>query len=163
MNNKEKVYKYLNKLGIKYSVSEHLPIFTIDALEEYDIPNKDKIPKNLFLRNDNGKKHYIITIRQDKQVDLKDLREKIGSSRLSFASEDRLMKHLGLTKGSVTPLGVINNEDKMVEVYLDEDLVGEEIIGVHPNENDATVWLSFLSIKKIIEGSGNVFGIVKVD
>ncbi len=163
MNNKEKVYKYLNQLGINYSVSEHLPIYTIDELEEYDIPHKDKIAKNLFLRNDNGKKHYIITIRQDKQVDLKDLREKIGSSRLSFASEDRLMKHLGLTKGSVTPLGAINNEDKLVEIYFDEDLVGEEIIGVHPNENDATVWLSFLSIKKIIENSGNAFGIVKID
>lgn len=163
MNNKEKVYNYLDQLNIKYCVSEHLPIYTIDALGEYDIPNKDKIAKNLFLRNDNGKKHYIITIRQDKQVDLKDLREKIGSSRLSFASEDRLMKHLGLTKGSVTPLGVINNEDKQVEVYFDEDLVGEEIIGVHPNENDATVWLSYHSIRQIIEDRGNVFGTVNVN
>lgn len=163
MNNKEKVYKYLDQWGIVYTVSEHPPIHTIDALDEYDIPNKNKIAKNLFLRNDNGKKHYLIMIRQDKEVDLKDLREKIGSSRLSFASEERLMQHLGLTKGSVTPLGVINNEDKQVEVYLDEDLIGEEIIGVHPNENDATVWLSYHSIKQIIESMGNVFRIVKIN
>ncbi|MHC1683975.1 MAG: prolyl-tRNA synthetase associated domain-containing protein [Clostridiaceae bacterium] len=162
MNNKEKVYKYLDQHNIIYNVSEHPPIHTIDALEEYDIPNKDKIAKNLFLRNDNGKKHYLITIRQDKTVDLKDLREKIGSSRLSFASEERLMEHLGLTKGSVTPLGVINNEDKKVEVYFDKDLVDEEIIGVHPNENDATVWLSYQSIKQVIESMGNIFGTVDV-
>jgi Ala-tRNA(Pro) deacylase len=91
---------------------------------------------------------------------LKDLREKIGSSRLSFASEERLMKHLGLTKGSVTPLGVINNEDRQVEVYFDEDLVSEEIIGVHPNENDVTVWLSFQALRTAIENNGNLFGIV---
>jgi Ala-tRNA(Pro) deacylase len=163
MNNKEKVYKYLERLNITYSVSEHPPIYTIDALDEYDIPNKDKIAKNLFLRNDNGKKHYLITIRQDKKVNLKDLREKIGSSRLSFASEKRLMQHLGLTKGSVTPLGVINNEDRQVEVYFDEDLVGEEIIGVHPNKNDATIWLSYHSIKQIIESIGNFFGTVNIN
>lgn len=162
MNNKEKVYEYLDQHNITYTVSEHPPIHTIDALEEYDIPNKDKIAKNLFLRNDNGKKHYLITIRQDKKVDLKDLREKIGSSRLSFASEERLMEQLGLTKGSVTPLGVINNKSTKVEVYFDKDLVDEEIIGVHPNENDATVWLSYQSIKQIIESIGNVFGTVNV-
>lgn len=162
MNSKEKVYEYLDQHNITYTVSEHPPIHTIDALEEYDIPNKDKIAKNLFLRNDNGKKHYLITIRQDKKVDLKDLREKIGSSRLSFASEERLMEQLGLTKGSVTPLGVINNKSTKVEVYFDKDLVDEEIIGVHPNENDATVWLSYQSIKQIIESIGNVFGTVNV-
>lgn len=59
MNNKEKVYAYLNGNNINYSVSEHPPIFTIDALDEYAIPNKDKIAKNLFLRNDNGKKHIL--------------------------------------------------------------------------------------------------------
>lgn len=95
-------------------------------------------------------------------MNLKDLREKIGSSRLSFASEERLLKHLGLTKGSVTPLGVINELDTQVEVYFDEDLMSEEIIGVHPNENDATVWLSFKSIKQVIESMGNVFGTVSV-
>lgn len=127
MNNKEKVYKYLDQNKIIYSVSEHPPIHTIDALDGHDIPNKDKIAKNLFLRNDNGKKHYLITIRQDKTVDIKDLREKIGSSRLSFASEERLMDQLGLKKGSVTPLGVLNNQNTKVEVYFDEDLVDEEI------------------------------------
>lgn len=162
MNNKEKVYKYLDQHNISYTVSEHPPIHTIDALDEYDIPNKDKIAKNLFLRNDNGKKHYLITIRQDKTVDLKELRKKIDSSRLSFASEERLMEQLGLKKGSVTPLGVINNTNTKVEVYFDEDLVDEEIIGVHPNENDATVWLSYRSIKQIIESMGNIFGTVNV-
>jgi Ala-tRNA(Pro) deacylase len=90
MDNKEKVYTKLKALGVDYKVSNHPPIFTIDALDGYDIPDKHLIAKNLFLRNDNGKKHYLIVIRQDKQADLKDLRTKIGSSRLSFASEERL-------------------------------------------------------------------------
>lgn len=163
MDKKEQVYHYLDELHVTYEVSVHPPIDTIDALDGYQIPNKDKIAKNLFLRNDNGKKHYLITVRQDKQVDLKALREAIKSSRLSFASEERLQKHLGLLKGSVTPLGVMNNEDGKVEVYLDEDLKDEPIIGVHPNENNATVWLSFAAIKKVVEQSGNFFSTVKID
>lgn len=163
MDKKEKVYKYLDELHISYQVSTHPPIYTIEEIEQYDIPDKDKIAKNLFLRNDNGKKHYLLTIRQDKQVDLKSLREKIGSSRLSFASEDRLQKQLGLLKGSVTPLGVINNEDCKVEVYFDCDLVDEERIGVHPNENDATVWISYQDIKKAVESSGNYFATIEIE
>ncbi|WP_099469371.1 prolyl-tRNA synthetase associated domain-containing protein [Konateibacter massiliensis] len=158
MSKKEKVYAYLDELHISYKVSEHPPIFTIEELEEFDIPHKDKIAKNLFLRNDNGKKHYLITLRQDKQVDLKDLKDRIGSSRLSFASEERLMRQLGLSKGSVTPLGVINNEDNSVEVWFDKDLIDEPVIGVHPNENDATVWLSYAELKRVVEHRGNFFG-----
>ena len=163
MSKKSEVYEYLDKMSVAYRVTDHPPIHTIEALDEYDIKDKEKIAKNLFLRNDNGKKHYLVTVRQDKQVNLQALREKIGSSRLSFASEERLFKCLNLTKGSVTPLGVINDKDKKVEVYFDEDLVDEEVIGVHPNENDATVWISFNQLKSIILSNGNHFGIVKID
>ena len=75
-------------------------------------------------------------------VDLKALRRQIGSSHLGFASEDRLMTHLGLHKGEVTPLGILNDSSCTMEVLLDEDLFSEEVIGVHPNTNTATVFLS---------------------
>jgi len=162
MDNKQKVYAKLDELGINYKVSNHPPIFTIDALDGYDIPDKDLIAKNLFLRNDNGKKHYLVVLKQDKQADLKDLRKKIGSSRLSFASEERLLKHLGLSKGSVTPLGIINDLDSTVELVFDKDLVDEMIIGVHPNENDATVWMSFLDLKSVIEHMGHKMAYVEI-
>jgi Ala-tRNA(Pro) deacylase len=162
MNQQEKVYRYLEQLEIPYEISTHLPLFTIDALDGFEIPNKQAVAKNLFLRNDNGKEHYLIVLQQDKQADLKDLRVKIGSSRLSFASEERLMKHLGLTKGSVSPFGIINNKDAKVHVIFDSDLAGEEILGFHPNENIATVWISYKNIKKVIEHNGNPMTLVRI-
>jgi Ala-tRNA(Pro) deacylase len=162
MNNKEVVYSYLKENKVDFTRSIHVPIYTIDELLQLDLSNKDKIPKNLFLRNDSGNQHYIVTIAQHKEVNLKELRKQIGSSRLGFASEERLMNYLKLKKGSVSPLGILNDDSKKVHVYLDQDLVNAQIIGVHPNENDETVWLSFQSIKEIVESHGNLFGLVRI-
>lgn len=153
---KQQVLTYLDEGGIPYDLMEHQAIFTIEALESIDdYPNKDKLVKNLFLRNANGKQHYLVVVRPDKKVDLKRLRTRIGSSRLSFASEARLMQHLELTKGSVSPLGVINDATKSIPVIIDEDLVQAETIGVHPNINTATLWMSHEALVKAITNHGN--------
>lgn len=159
---KSKVLNKLTELNIDFRMDEHPPIFTIGELEDYSIDDKHKIAKNLFLRNDKGNQHYLVVIRQDKVVNLKALRSQIGSSRLGFASEERLMKHLDLSKGSVTPLGILNNDDAKVKVLFDVDLKTQDIIGFHPNENNATVWLTFEDILKVIEDHGNEVGYVEV-
>lgn len=160
---KKTVIEYLDLNEIEYDVIDHEAIFTITQLENFDdFPDKEKIAKNLFLRNDNGKKHYLVLIRSDKTVDLKDLRTQIGSSRLSFASEERLMKHLKLTKGSVSPLAIINDDTKEIPVYIDQDLQDEEKIGVHPNINTSTVWLSHDELVKAITIHGNPIAHVQI-
>lgn len=75
----------------------------------------------------------------------------LGTSKLSFASEDRLMRYLGLTKGAVTPLGILNDHDHAVEVVLDRDLEKHPRLGVHPCVNTATVWLAFSDLRRLIE------------
>ena len=77
-------------------------------------------------------------IREDKQADLKKVRDEIGSSRLSFASAERLMKYLNIEPGSVSPLGILNDKECVVPVFFDEDLKEYEYIAVHPNDNTAT-------------------------
>ena len=88
---------------------------------------------------------------KDKRADLKALQEQLSCSKLSFASEERLKKHLGLSRGSVTPLGILNDAQGMVELVFDRDLIGRRRLGVHPNENTATIWISFDNLKKISE------------
>lgn len=78
----------------------------------------------------------------DKSADLKKLKDVIGSRKLSFASEVDLAIKLDLIKGSVTPLGILNDEDRSVEVIIDNDIMNNEKVGVHPNTNEASVWLS---------------------
>ena len=134
---------------------EHPPVYTIDAMEELNLQQYGDIVKNLFLKNSNGKKHYLVILKCDKKADLKSIKKQINSSSLSFASEERLSKHLGLLKGAVTPLGIINDENHSVSIVLDKDLENEDSIGIHPNVNTATVFLSYSDLLKFINSYGN--------
>ncbi len=159
---KQKVYDALEAAGICYSLKEHEAAFTIEQIDAMGIDEKGEIAKNLFLRNDNGKQHYLIVVRKDKTADLKSIREKIGSSRLSFASEERLFKHMGLKKGSVSPLGILNDGERHIKVYIDRDLMALQRIGVHPNENTATVFLKPEELIRIIKEHGNEVSIIDI-
>ena len=90
-----------------------------------------------------------------KKVDLKLLRGMLGTSGLSFASEARLQKYLGLTKGAVTPLGIVNDDAHCVEVVLDADLKHTTALGIHPNENTATLWISYADLERFVREWGN--------
>ena len=107
------------------------------------------------MKNSNGKKPYLVVLKGDKKADLKSIKSQINSTALSFASEERLEKYLGLSKGAVTPLGIINDEEHLVNIVLDEDLKKEEIIGVHPNVNTSTVFISYNDLIKFINSFGN--------
>ena len=86
---------------------------------------------------------------------MRQLAEKIGSSKLSFGSAERLMKYIGVEQGSVSPLGILNDESKSVVMVFDRDLKGDLEVGVHPNDNTATLWLSFDDICSLIREHGS--------
>ncbi len=155
MDKKEKVLKKLDELNIHYKLIDHPAVYTIDTMDELHLNKNGHIVKNLFLKNSNGKKHYLVVLKGDKKANLKSIKSQINSTALSFASEERLEKHLGLSKGSVTPLGIINDEEHLVNIVLDEDLKKEEIIGVHPNVNTSTVFISYNDLIKFINSFGN--------
>ena len=94
--------------------------------------------KNLFLRNQKGNRHYLVVLEHSKRADLKAVADQIGDGKLSFASPERLMTHLGLTPGSVSPFGLINDRDHAVRVVLDRDLKSADALAFHPNINTAT-------------------------
>ena len=146
--------------NIPFEWVEHKAVYTIEEMEELGLESMDEIAKNLFLRDQKGKRHFLIVIRADKQANLKELGEKLGIGKLSFASEERLEKYMKLKKGAVTPLGVLNDEDCAVEVFFDEDFVGMEKIGVHPNDNTASVYLKTEDLLGIIREHGNTLEIV---
>lgn len=162
MNQKEKVLEMLNTLGIEYQIMNHPAVFTIEEMDNLDITQHGDVCKNLFLRDAQGKRHFLVVLNKDKKADLKSIQMQLGCSKLSFASEERLFKYLQLTKGEVTPLGIVNDPDALVEVVLDKDLAGKNKLGVHPNDNTATVWISFESLKKIIEQNGNTIHFVNI-
>ena len=155
------VFEALEALGAPYEVWEHPAVYTIEEMDALYLPDPSVVVKNLFLRDAKGKQHFLVVLQKDKQADLRALGEHLGV-KLSFASEERLMKYLGLEKGAVTPFGILNDTERAVEVLLDADLECMPLIGVHPNENTATVVLKPADLVRIIERHGNPVEYMKV-
>lgn len=151
------VYETLEKMGISYRKTEHRAIFSRDDVtpEEEYLWQGYKVSKNLFLRNAKGDKHYLVVTTVDKKADLKELAKKIGSTRLSFSSEQRLDKYLKVKPGSVSSFAVLNDEGREVIVVFDRALVGEKHFALHPNENTATVYIDFSDVERIVKEHGN--------
>jgi Ala-tRNA(Pro) deacylase len=160
--NEKKVYDVLDELKISYTCVQHIPVYTIDEVDNLNLDMKGQHCKNLFTRNKQGNQHYLILVSHTKKADLKDVAHQIGCSRLSFASEERLMRHLGLTPGSVTPFGLLNDSAKHVKVLIDRDFKSCDYICFHPNVNTASVCISFKDFEKFLEWCGNSYQYITI-
>ncbi len=162
MNNRENILERLKELSVDYELKEHPAVFTMDELDLLKLNENNEICKNLFLRDYKGKRHALVILRGDKHADLALIRDEIGSSKLSFASDERLLKFLDVKKGSVSLLGIINDTAGAVEVYLDEDLKKLPRLGFHPNDNTATLFLSFDDAVRYVESTSHEVHFIKV-
>lgn len=160
--NEQKVYEILNKLGISYVRHEHPPVFTVEEAERYWQGIKGAHCKNLFLRNKKGSRHYLVIIEHTKRAELKKLEDQLGEDRLSFASEDRLKRYLGLETGSVSPFGLINDSSKEVRVIIDQDLKKWDRINFHPNINTVTLEIAYSDFEKFLSWAGNSIRCLKL-
>ena len=161
--NKQEVYAFLTEKKIRYEVTEHGAVYNMAELGEVSLPYPEAIAKNLLVRDDKKQQYYLITVKGAKMVDLKAFRRNHGTRHLSFASEEDLPTVLGLTKGSVTPLGLLNDPSCSVQFYLDGSFLdAPTIIGVHPNENTATVWLDSKDLVALVEEHGNSVHVVTI-
>lgn len=152
---KQDIYILLDNSGITYQTAEHQAVFTIEQMDALGLSNMETVAKNLFVRDDKKRSYYLISVCGHKRVDLKEFRRANGLRPLSFASAEELSSILSLTPGSVTPMGLLNDENHAVTLYLDKDfLQNEGIIGVHPNENTATVWLKAADLIAVLRDHG---------
>lgn len=161
--NKQEIYEFLNQKGIEYEITEHEALYSMDEISDVDLPYPESDAKNLFLRDNKKKNYYLITVKGNKRVDLKEFRKTHGTKPLSFASSEDLFSILKLVPGSVSPFGLLNDEDRKVEFFIDENFMeGSKIIGCHPNDNTATVWMKISDLISIIKKHGNKINIVKI-
>ncbi|MFC1655980.1 prolyl-tRNA synthetase associated domain-containing protein [Patescibacteria group bacterium] len=149
------LYEILDKIGVKYTKHEHPPVYTCEEADNLRIKLKGASSKHLFLRNKKGNKHYLLIMLSSKRADLKTLAKILNESKLSFASEERLQKHLGLTPGAVSPFGLINNESHDVVVVVDKEVWNHDTLNFHPNVNTATLEISRDDFEKFIKWCGN--------
>ena len=159
---KHEIYKFLADHNVDFEVTEHGAVFNMAELEAIELPYPDADAKNLFIRDDKRRNYYLITVKGDKRVDLKEFRRKHDLRPLSFASADELMTILKLFPGAVTPLGLLNDEEHKVKLYLDASF-SASLIGIHPNDNTATIWLQSEDLVRVIREHGSIVEMVNFE
>jgi Ala-tRNA(Pro) deacylase len=156
------VLERLAELGIAFTRHEHPPLPTVEEAEKHWKEIDATHCKNLFLRNQKGNRHYLFITDWKKRVDLRKVAEQIGDGKLSFGSPDRLMTHLGVTPGSVSPAGLINDRQHAVRVFVDRDLKVARRLSFHPNTNTVTLTVSGPDFYRFLEAAGHPIQYVTV-
>jgi Ala-tRNA(Pro) deacylase len=162
MRGQKELYELLEVLSIHFEYYEHPPLFTI---EEARIHWKDYDSgkcKNIFFRNHKGNKHYLVILEHLRQLDIHDLEKRLLQGKLTFSSDQRLKKYLGVEPGSVSPFGLINDEGKNVHLFIDEKLKEYDRLAFHPNVNTASIVVSKSDFLKFLEFSGNSYEFIKL-
>jgi Ala-tRNA(Pro) deacylase len=145
----------LDELGIRFQRYEHPPVATVEEADRHWAHIDATHCKNLFLRNQKGTRHYLVILKHTQKADLRAVADQVGDGKLSFASPERLMTHLGLTPGSVSPFGLIHNRDRQVRVVIDRDLKTAARLSFHPNINTVTLTITCADFQKFLDACGN--------
>jgi Ala-tRNA(Pro) deacylase len=162
MTAKEKVLSTLDDLAIEYDIYDHPPLPTIEEAAEYWKDINATHCKNLFFRNHKGNRHYLVVLEHSQKLGIRDLEQRLKQGKISFASQQRMDRYLGLNAGSVSIFGLINDHESHTHVFIDENLQHAERISFHPNDNRATVVISRSSFIKFLEWTGNSFEFIKL-
>ena len=161
--NKQEIYDLLIQKNIPHEITEHEAVYSMAEVAMIELPHPEAEAKNLFIRDDKKQNFYLITVKGDKRVDLKQFRKDHSTRALHFVSAELLMDILGLIPGAVTPMGLLNDSECKVHWFLDKAFLGEPgLIGVHPNDNSATVWLKTEDLVDLIKEHGNEMDWIEV-
>lgn len=167
MTREEKVYAFLKEHGIAYTAYNHPEGKTIEEAKRWWKDDGSMHCKNLFFRNHKGNQHYLVCFHCDYELDIHDLEQRLKAAllsagknspgKLSFASPERMMKYLGLEPGSVSPFGLINDEEHHVHLFLDEKIKDAEFLSFHPNDCRGTVVISNSEFLRYLDIVGNEY------
>lgn len=158
----EKVLNYLNDKEIEYTWYTHDEAPTIEIARTQWRNDGSKHCKNLFFRNHKGNRHYLVVLDCEQALDIHDLEHRLHQGKLSFASPQRMERYLGLQPGSVSPFGLINDDENHVHLFLDSNLRKYQSLSFHPNDNHATVVISQNEFMRYLETVGNSYEFIEL-
>jgi len=162
MRGQPELYELLEKLGISFEYHEHPPVATIeDAKIHWRDLNSGRC-KNIFFRNHKGDRHYLVILEHLRQLNIRDLEQRLKQGKLTFASDQRLKNYLGVEPGSVSPFGLINDKDHHVHLFIDEKLDEYERLSFHPNINTASLVVNKSDFLKFLRYLGNSYEFIRL-
>jgi len=151
---REELFAFLHDLGIETTTFDHPAVFTVEEAKAHrgDLPGAHC--KNLFLKDKKGAL-FLVVAEEDRAIDMKELRHKIGANHLSFGKPDLLMEVLGVEPGSVTVLALINDTENRVNVVIDEAIMEADVLNCHPLVNTATTVIKTPDVIKFVQACGH--------
>lgn len=158
----EGVCEALRNIGVPFDRYDHPPVATCEEAAIHLQGVEGAGSKNLFLRNKKGDRHFLVTVHEDKRVDLSRLSDSLGAGRLSFASAERLERYLGVKPGAVTILALVNDTAGAVTAFIDRELWESPRMQCHPMENTATVVLAPQEIERFLRSHGRHVSVIDV-
>jgi Ala-tRNA(Pro) deacylase len=162
MRGQPELYQLLNNLSISFEYHEHPPVATIEDAKLHWKDLDSGRCKNIFFRNHKGDRHYLVILEHLSQLNIRDLEQRLRQGKLSFASDQRLMKYLGVEPGSVSPFGLINDESHHVHLFIDEKLNEFERLSFHPNLNTASLVIIKNDLFRFLDHLGNSWEFIKM-
>jgi len=162
MRGQDELYQILEKLEIQFEYHEHPPLATIEDAKIHWQDYDSGRCKNIFFRNHKGDRHYLVILEHLRQLNIRDLEKRLKQGKLTFASDQRLKKYLGVEPGSVSPFGLINDREKHVHLFIDEKLNGFDRLTFHPNINTASLVISKSDFLKFLGYTGNSFEFIRL-
>ncbi|MBI4951733.1 MAG: prolyl-tRNA synthetase associated domain-containing protein [Myxococcales bacterium] len=144
----------LTALGIESRTVAHAPVFTVEQAKAVRSDGAGVHVKNLFLRNKKGAMWLVVAL-EDRVLDLRSLGARLGAGKLSFGSPERLLRHLGVIPGAVTPFAIVNDRAGEVRVAVDRAVLGAERVSAHPLANDRTTTLAVRDLVRFLELEGH--------
>jgi Ala-tRNA(Pro) deacylase len=149
MKTREDLFAFLDAQGIAHRTLEHPAVFRVEEGHEIKAGLPGGHTKNLFLKDHKGQL-WLISALGETTIDLKKAPATIGSARLSFGNEGLMLETLGVTPGSVTALGLINDAERRVRFVLDAALAAADPVNFHPLTNTATTALSQAGFRRFL-------------
>ncbi|EGJ44539.1 prolyl-tRNA synthetase associated domain-containing protein [Streptococcus sanguinis] len=157
----QQVANKLQELGITFDVVEHPPAFTTEQADSYIEGMEGVRTKTMFLTNKKKTQYYLLIMDDKKRLDMNDFKVQVGADRIRMASLDSLAEKMSLPAGTVSPFGLLNNEEKDVQVYFDKEIIGEERMTFHPNTNEKTIFVSTRDLFKFLQDLGYSYQVLE--
>ena len=162
MRGQKELYDLLDRLSIHFEYHEHPPLATIEDAKIHWKDYNSARCKNIFFRNHKGDRHYLVILEHLRQLNIRDLELWLKQGKLTFASDKRLKRYLGLEPGSVSPFGLINDKENHVHLFIDEKLNEADRLAFHPNLNTASLVISKSDLLKFLNFTGNTYEFIRL-
>lgn len=150
----QKVVDQLNELGIPFQIVEHEPVLTTEQADRFIEGIEGVRTKTMFLTNKKKRNFYLVIIDDAKQLDMDVFKEIVEENRIKMASAEKLNDKMMLLPGTVSPFGLLNNRDKDIQVYFDQEIVSEERMCFHPNTNEKTIFINTKDLFTFLKAIG---------